>query len=106
MHCSIVRTHLWSLIELPLALCLLVTSFAWWSTAQDDYERVTTSNALQARRWHVVSDQVGLGGHVPTLGRSRVVDPRGKIVCDTGAKAGMVVWSTDLLIDARPGGAP
>lgn len=85
---------------------LLVTSSAWWSTAQDDYERVTTSNALQASRWHVVSDQVGLGGHVPTLGRSRVVDPRGKIVCDTGAKTGMVMWSTDLLIDARPGGAP
>lgn len=81
---------------------LLVTSSAWWSTAGEDYERVTTGNASQARRWHVISDQVGLGGHVPTLGRSRVVDPRGSIVCDTGAREGMVVWATDIMIEVRP----
>lgn len=80
---------------------LLVTSSAWWSTAGSDYENVTTGNAAQARRWHVISDQLGLGGHVQTYGHSRVVDPRGRIICDTGAKEGMVLWSTDLLTDAR-----
>ena len=80
---------------------LLVTSSAWWNMAGNDYEQVTTRNAIQARRWHVISDQTGLGGHVETYGHSRIVDPNGKIVCDTGAKPGMVVWATDIMIDAE-----
>jgi len=32
---------------------------------------------------------------------SRVIDPKGAIVCDTGATEGLVMWSTDILIDVR-----
>ena len=80
---------------------LLVTSSAWYSGSASTYDQVTTSNALQARRWHVVSDQTGIGGMIPVLGHSRVVDSQGRIVCDTGTGEGLVMWATDILIDAR-----
>jgi predicted amidohydrolase len=80
---------------------LLVTSSAWSSDYRSYYEQYTTSNASLAQRWHVVSDMVGADGHLTSLGFSRVVDPQGRIVCDTGAMAGLVIWATDILIDAR-----
>ena len=80
---------------------LLVTSSAWSSAYLGLYEQYTTSNALQAQRWHVVSDMVGVDGHLTSLGYSRVVDPRGRVVCDTGSSEGMVIWATDILIDIR-----
>jgi predicted amidohydrolase len=58
-------------------------------------------NAVLSRRWHVVSQQVGTVGHVQVYGHSRVVDPKGTIVCDTGTGEGLVMWATDILIDAR-----
>ncbi|HEY5911991.1 MAG TPA: carbon-nitrogen hydrolase family protein [Verrucomicrobiae bacterium] len=79
---------------------LLVTSSAWSSSYGSDYDNGTIGNAFQARRWHVISDQVGPDGHNQSYGHSRVVDPGGKIACDTGAREGMALWSTDLLIDA------
>jgi len=80
---------------------LLVTSSAWYSGSASTYDQVTTSNALRAQRWHVVSDQTGIGGMIPVLGHSRVVDPQGRIVCDTGTAEGVVMWATDILINAR-----
>jgi predicted amidohydrolase len=80
---------------------LLVTSSAWHSGASAEYDQATTSNASRARRWHVVSDQTGMGGMIPVLGHSRVVDPQGRIVCDTGTREGLVMWATDILIDTR-----
>lgn len=80
---------------------MLVTSSAWWSIAASTYEQVTTSTASQARRWHVVSDQTGIGGLIPVIGGSRVVDPQGKILYDTGTNEGLLMWVTDILIDAR-----
>jgi predicted amidohydrolase len=56
---------------------------------------------LQAKRWHVVSDQTGIGGMIPVLGHSRVVDPQGRIVGDTGTTEGVAMWATDILIDTR-----
>jgi predicted amidohydrolase len=80
---------------------LLVTSAGWWSEVGGLYEDATKGTAQLAIRWHVVANQVGRVGYVQDYGHSRVVDPWGRIVCDTGAKEGMVVWSTDLLIDAH-----
>jgi predicted amidohydrolase len=80
---------------------LLVTPSAWWSSSPDGYDVVTVQNAVLSRRWHVVSQQVGTVGHVQVYGHSRVVDPKGTIVCDTGTGEGLVMWATDILIDAR-----
>jgi predicted amidohydrolase len=80
---------------------LLVTSSAWWSSSPDGYDVVTVQNAVLSSRWHVVSQQVGTVGQVQAYGHSRVVDPKGTIVCDTGTGEGLVMWATDILIDAR-----
>jgi len=80
---------------------LLVSSSAWWTIYSSNYEAVTVGNAVQSKRWHVVSQQVGTVGHAQVYGHSRVVDPKGKAVCDTGATEGLVMWATDILIDAR-----
>lgn len=80
---------------------LLVTSSAWPADAANLWDSATRDNASQAKRWHVVSNQVGAVGYINDYGHSRVVDPKGTVVCDTGAMAGLVIWATDILIDAR-----
>jgi predicted amidohydrolase len=80
---------------------LLVTVAGWWTEVGALYEDATKGTAQLARRWHVVANQVGQVGYAQDYGHSRVVDPWGRIVCDTGAKEGMVVWSTDILIDVH-----
>jgi predicted amidohydrolase len=80
---------------------LLVTCSAWPADIPDVWDSATKSNASQAKRWHVVSNQIGGVGHVSDYGHSRVVDPQGRIVCDTGAGEGLVMWATDILINAR-----
>ena len=79
---------------------LLVTCSAWWSSGASSWAEATVLNAVQANRWHVASQQVGTVGHVQVYGHSQIVDPKGKIVCDTGATEGLVMWATDILIDA------
>ena len=79
---------------------LLVTSSAWWSSGADSWATATVVNAVQSKRWHVASQQVGTIGHVQVYGHSQIVDPKGTIVCDTGAMAGLVIWATDIMIDA------
>jgi predicted amidohydrolase len=79
---------------------LLVSSSAWWTVYSSNYEAVTVGNAVQSKRWHVVSQQVGTVGHAQVYGHSRVVDPKGKVVCDTGTGEGLVMWATDIMIDA------
>jgi len=81
---------------------LLVTVSAWWSSVAFNYDPATNENARQANRWHVVADQVGRIGYAQTYGHSRVVDPLGRIVMDSGAKEGMAIWETDILIDVNP----
>jgi predicted amidohydrolase len=78
----------------------LVTSSAWWSSAAYLYDIATNTNALKANRWHVVGEQVGLIGYAQCYGHSRIVDPRGEVVCDTGATEGLIMRATDILIDA------
>jgi predicted amidohydrolase len=80
---------------------LLVTSSAWWTSVGASWGAVTKENALRAKRWHVASQQVGAIGHAQCYGHSQVVDPLGRIVCDTGAAEGLVMWATDILIDVR-----
>ena len=80
---------------------LLVTCSAWWSSGASSWAEATVLNAVQANRWHVASQQVGTVGHVQVYGHSQIVDPKGRIVCDTGAMADLVIWATDILIDVR-----
>ncbi len=78
----------------------LVTSSAWWTGAAGLYDIATNTNALRASRWHVVAEQVGLIGYAQCYGHSRIVDPRGTVICDTGANEGLIMRATDILIDA------
>jgi len=80
---------------------LLVTSSAWWNRDAAYWDYMTTENAIRSQRWHVVGEQVGAVGHAQCYGHSQIVDPQGTIVCDTGATEGLVIWATDILIDAR-----
>ncbi len=80
---------------------LLVTSSAWWNSVAWAWDLMTVTNAVLAGRWHIVSQQVGTIGHAQCYGHSRAVDPLGRIVCDTGATAGMVLWATDRVTDIR-----
>jgi predicted amidohydrolase len=80
---------------------LLVTSSAWWNSVAWAWDLMTVTNAVLAGRWHVVSQQVGTIGYAQCYGHSRVVDPLGRIVCDSGASQGMVIWATDRVTDIR-----
>ena len=53
---------------------------------------------MEARRWHVVANQVGPVGYAEDYGHSRIVHPSGDIVADTGGEEGMVVAEVDLAI--------
>jgi predicted amidohydrolase len=50
----------------------------------------------------VIAEQVGLVGHAQCYGHSRIVDPHGTVICDSGTAEGLIVWSTDILVDAAP----
>jgi predicted amidohydrolase len=77
---------------------LLVSVSGWPRQDGDSYEKFTVENATKARRWHVVSNQVGQVGHGEDYGYSRVVHPNGDIVADTGGREGMAVATIDLKI--------
>lgn len=79
----------------------LVSGSLWFTGAENTWEEYTAGNARRTKRWYVATDQVGPVGHLTTIGRSRVVDPLGRIIRDTGAKEGMVVCAMDLTIDAN-----
>ena len=78
---------------------LIATASAWpasWGNLYEDYSR---QNALRNHLWHIVSNQMGTVGHAVDYGHSRIIDPNGDIVADTGQKEGMVIAETSLLID-------
>jgi predicted amidohydrolase len=79
---------------------ILVTASAWPSYAGGLYDQHTKQNASLAQLWHVVSNQVGSVGHTTDYGHSRIIDPNGNVIADTGSAEGMVIAETDLLIDA------
>lgn len=78
---------------------LLVTVSAWPDNAGKIYEHVTKQNASKAGCWHVVANQVGSVGHATDYGHSRIIDPGGNVLADTGSNEGMVIEKTTLLID-------
>jgi len=78
---------------------LLVTVASWLGGGSGLYDRVTRQNAYLARRWYVVSNQVGSAGHMIGYGHSRIVAPDGDIIADTGGEEGMVIGETDIMID-------
>jgi predicted amidohydrolase/N-acetylneuraminic acid mutarotase len=80
---------------------LLVTCTSWPSEASGLYDDATKGNAQAAKRWHVVADEVGRVGYFQVIGHSRIVDPLGRVVRDTGTKPGIVCWSTDIIVDAQ-----
>jgi predicted amidohydrolase len=77
---------------------LLVTASAWPRVAGDNYEKHTVQNAVEAQRWHVVSNQVGPVGYGEDYGHSRIIHPNGEIVADTGGREGMVIAEVDLYV--------
>jgi len=78
---------------------LLVTVSAWPKSAGETYDRVTKQNAIKAACWHVVANQIGQVGHATDFGHSRIVDPSGNLICDTGFNEGMVIGRIPLLVD-------
>ena len=77
---------------------LLVTASEWPQVGDDNYEKYTVQNAVEAQRWHVVSNQVGPVGYAEDYGHSRIVHPNGEIDADTGGREGMVVAEIDLYV--------
>ena len=77
---------------------LLVTASAWPRVAGDNFEKHTVQNAVEAQRWHVVSNQVGPVGYGEDYGHSRIVHPKGEVVADTGGREGMVVAEIDMFV--------
>lgn len=82
---------------------LLVTVSAWPAANGGLYDSRTKQNASQTQLWHIVSNQVGTVGHALDYGHSRIIDPDGNIVADTGQKEGMVIAEIGLLIDPPMG---
>ena len=78
---------------------LVVTVSAWPDQYGQFYEQVTKENSLRAQLWHIVSNQVGAVGHAVDYGHSRIMDPNGNIIADTGQEEGLVIAEIDLLID-------
>ena len=78
---------------------LLVTVSAWPESGGGLYDDFTVSNAEKASCWHIVANQVGNVGHAVDYGHSRIIDPTGAIVADTGSEEGMVVCETGILIN-------
>ena len=80
---------------------ILVTTTAWRGDkgkAVAWYDRLTRSNAFEARLWHIVSNQVGPLGYVTGYGHSRIVNPGGEVIADTGDKEGMAFETINLLL--------
>ncbi len=85
---------------------LLVTVSAWPEGEGKGYDKYTVINAEKASCWHIVANQVGNVGHAVDYGHSRIIDPTGAIVADTGSEEGMVVSETGILIDPSTFSAP
>jgi len=69
----------------------LVTVSAWLASFSSYYENRTKQTAIEANRWHIVSNQVGIVGHSRDYGHSRIINPDGEVVADTGDQEGMVI---------------
>jgi predicted amidohydrolase len=82
---------------------LIATVSAWPAYAGDYYEQTTVRNACLGACWHIIANQTGTVGHAPDYGHSRIIDPNGKVIADTGSDEGMVIAKTNLFL--HQGGA-
>jgi predicted amidohydrolase len=82
---------------------LIVTVSAWPAEGgpyYGYYGGIARTPALNCHCWHVVADQVGTVGHTVDYGHSRIIDPEGTVIADTGADEGMVIAKTGLFINS------
>ncbi|MBA7572908.1 Aliphatic amidase [subsurface metagenome] len=94
--------HYWLGLELAKeGANFLVTVSAWPASAKERFEKVTKENAAKTNLWHIVSNQVGSVGDIQDYGHSRIVDPNGNIIADTGDEEGLIIVKTDLLVDLK-----
>jgi predicted amidohydrolase len=77
----------------------LVSISAWPAYAGGVYNDAAKRNASETKCWHVSSNQVGSVGHTTSHGHSKVIDPDGNTIVDTGPTEGIVIAETDILID-------
>lgn len=80
----------------------LVNVSAWPGDSSFDrklYNNLTEKIARDNGLWHIVANQIDGGEHWSSYGHARIVDPNGLIIGDTGAQEGMVVATTDIVID-------
>jgi predicted amidohydrolase/N-acetylneuraminic acid mutarotase len=82
---------------------LIATASAWWTGAAGLWDLATCTNALRAARWHVIAEQTGRIGYASCYGHSRIVDPLGIVIRDSGANEGLILSTTDIPIDIPAG---
>lgn len=81
---------------------LIVTISAWPDLWITYYDNLTKTNASSANCWHIVANQTGKVGHATDCGRSRIVDPSGKVIMDTGKEEGIIIVETDIGNECDP----
>lgn len=80
---------------------LLVTVAAWSEEFSSYYHEYTGINAESSGLWHVAANQFGTNGTHGYIncGHSKIVDPSGEVIGETGAEQGMVIAEVGLMID-------
>jgi predicted amidohydrolase len=80
----------------------LIAAVSAWPSLGDYpgfYDRAVPKTASECECWLVVANQAGTFADLHGYGHSRIVDPSGSVIADTGAEEGMVIAQTDLLVD-------
>jgi len=77
---------------------MLVLPTAWPKDAGGNYELYSRARAAENYRWFIAADQVGRcdKGQMEYYGHSRIVDPRGRIVVDSGEEEGLVIADIEV----------
>jgi predicted amidohydrolase len=77
---------------------ILVMPTAWPKGASGHYDLFTRARAAENCRWFIAANQVGKcdKGQMEYYGHSRIVDPRGMIVADSGEEEGLTVVTIEV----------
>jgi len=79
---------------------LAVTVADWDGSYRQYFDDSMKKTATGCNCWHVMSDLVGpFGKYFKAIGQSRILNPKGEILADTGESEGMIVLETGLTID-------
>jgi predicted amidohydrolase len=76
----------------------LVSVASWPKIWGGDFASDPKRSAVQAKCWVIVSNALGSASALKSYGYSRVIDPSGDVISDTGSEEGMVVAVMDLVI--------